>query len=191
MVKVSYKSHKVSNFHSSRSTATKNYLMSSRVRSSCFIRILKLELILFLLIKKLNERTWWGPTWIWWSSRESREAGWRKWSTPQLKIGKYRIVLCIVLKQTYIPVWLGADIYTRRRSDPWTPCWESCRPLPARAFWCPWSSASSSSLRAARSQACGCPRPSLCLNHYHYCHCYHLHYHNLLYWPPMQEWRIF
>jgi len=34
MVSVSYKSHKVSNFHSSRSTATKNCLIPSSVNSS-------------------------------------------------------------------------------------------------------------------------------------------------------------
>lgn len=34
IVKVSYKSHNVSNFHSSRSTATKNCLIPSRVNSS-------------------------------------------------------------------------------------------------------------------------------------------------------------
>merc|ERR1719382_1619709 len=39
MVRVSYKSHNVSNFHSSRSTATKNCLMPSRVNSSRLTRI--------------------------------------------------------------------------------------------------------------------------------------------------------
>jgi len=36
IVRVSYKSHNVSNFHSSSSTATKNYLIPSNVSSSLF-----------------------------------------------------------------------------------------------------------------------------------------------------------
>ena len=39
MVRVSYKSHNVSNFHSSLSTATKNCLIPSSVNSSRFTRI--------------------------------------------------------------------------------------------------------------------------------------------------------
>jgi len=39
IVSVSYKSHKVSNFHSSFSTATKNYLIPSKVSSSLLTNI--------------------------------------------------------------------------------------------------------------------------------------------------------
>ena len=39
IVSVSYKSHKVSNFHSSFSTATKNYLIPSKVSSSLLTKI--------------------------------------------------------------------------------------------------------------------------------------------------------
>lgn len=54
IVNVSYKSHNVSNFHSSFSTATKNYLIPSKVNSSLFTKIFIGSDINFVVISKTS-----------------------------------------------------------------------------------------------------------------------------------------
>lgn len=53
MVNVSYKSHNVSNLNSSFSTATKNYLIPSKVSSSLLTRILIGSFINLLVISNI------------------------------------------------------------------------------------------------------------------------------------------